>query len=101
MSADIINPTKGLNFELAEISGYVTGVTYGADGARHVFAGAAEVGAPEDTPLRMVHVKLGAKVADLTYGANYAVESWEWITRADFDRIVGMDEIRDSLGWRN
>ncbi|QAY02821.1 hypothetical protein SEA_SHAOBING_90 [Mycobacterium phage Shaobing] len=96
---DSLNATKGLNFNLAEISGYVTGVTYGPDGAVDVFARAAEVGAPEDTPLRMAHVKLGRKLADLAYGAEYAVESWAWITRDDFDRIVDMAAIRASLGW--
>ncbi|QFG11510.1 hypothetical protein I5G87_gp86 [Mycobacterium phage Ekdilam] len=96
---DTLNATKGLSFHLADIHGYVTGVTYGVDGAIEVFARAAVHGAPEGTAWRMVHVTLGARVADRAYGADYAVESWAWIDREDFDRIVDVRAIRESLGW--
>lgn len=101
-----INATKGLSFNLDAIQGYVTGVTHGSDGAIDVFAQAAYHYPCESEEFRaqvryrMVHVKLGAKTDEQpTYGAVHAAEAWEWITEQDFDRIVGMREIRESLGW--
>ncbi|QJD50394.1 hypothetical protein I5H01_gp013 [Mycobacterium phage MarkPhew] len=107
-----LNATAGLNFNLNydvdavdnsnAVHGFVTGVTMGVDGPVEVFAKGAEHDVPEGTPLRMMHVKLGAKVADSSYGrGEYAVESWEFITRDDFDRIVELQTIRESLGWRD
>ncbi|QDB74237.1 hypothetical protein SEA_HERMIONEGRANGE_87 [Mycobacterium phage HermioneGrange] len=55
---------------------------------------------PEDAKYRMVHIELGRKIADRSYGSEYTVKSWRWIDRDDFDRIVGMNEIRASFGWR-
>lgn len=98
---DTINATAGLSFNLADIHGYVTGVTYGVDGAIEVFAMAARHDAGEGASYRMVHVTLGAKIADRAYGVEYAVESWAWITRDDFDRIVDVPAIRASLGWKD
>lgn len=97
--SDTINPTTGLSFHLNDIHGYVTGKTYGTDGPIDVFAMAARHDAPEDSAYRMVHIQLGPKVADLSYGADYTVPSWSWITEEDFDRIVDMRAIRESLGW--
>ncbi|ASR85593.1 hypothetical protein I5G80_gp051 [Mycobacterium phage Krueger] len=96
-----LNATEGLNFNLDNAHAYVTGVVMGVDGPIEVFAKGALSGVPEGTPLRMMHVKLGAKVADTSYGrGEYAVESWSFITRDEFDHIVDMAAIRESLGWR-
>lgn len=97
---DTINATAGLSFNLTEIHGHVTGVTYG-DGVVNAFAQAAYHDAPEGTAWRMAHLKLNAKIADRAYGTEYAVESWEWITKGEFDRVVDMRAIRQSLGWRD
>lgn len=96
----IINATEGLSFNLNDIHGHVTGKVYG-DEQVEVFAMAAFHDAEEGTPYRMVHIKCGAKIADRAYGAEYPVESWEWITKGEFDRIVDMRAIRESLGWRD
>lgn len=97
--SETINPTTGLSFHLTDIHGYITGVTHGTDGAIDVFARAAEHDALEGTTWRMAHIKLGTKIADRNYGADYTVESWTWITRDDFDRIIDLTEIRKTLGW--
>ncbi|QJD50494.1 hypothetical protein SEA_CHRIS_92 [Mycobacterium phage Chris] len=107
-----LNATEGLSFNLnydvdrvdnaSAVHGYVTGVTIGVDGPVEVFAKGCEHDVPEGTPLRMMHIKLGRRVPVNTYGrGEYAVESWEFITRDDFDRIVELHLIRDSLGWRD
>ncbi|QAX95633.1 hypothetical protein I5H03_gp013 [Mycobacterium phage Nibb] len=107
-----LNATDGLSFNLNydvdradnadAVHGFVTGVTIGVNGPVEVFAKGCEHDVPEGTPLRMMRVKLGAKVADTAYGrGEYAVESWEFITRDDFDRIVDLQAIRESLGWRD
>ncbi|QFP94875.1 hypothetical protein SEA_MARSHAWN_89 [Mycobacterium phage Marshawn] len=97
-----LNATDGLSFNLDAVHGFVTGVTIGVDGPVEVFAKGAFHDAPEGSRLQMMHVKLGAKIADTTYGrGEYAVESWDWITEYDFDRIVNMRAIRESLGWRD
>ncbi|AYR01262.1 hypothetical protein SEA_SCARLETT_94 [Mycobacterium phage Scarlett] len=110
--SNTLNATEGLSFNLnydvdradnaSAVHGFVTGVTIGVDGPVEVFAKGAEHDVPEGSPLRMMHVKLGRKVADTTYGrGEYAVESWAFITRDDFDRIVELAAIRASLGWRD
>lgn len=96
---ETINARKGLSFNIGDLCGYVTGVIYGAEQVE-VFARAAQPGGPENAPYRMAHIRCGRKIADLEYGASYPVESWSWITRDDFDRIVDMREIRESMGWR-
>ncbi|ARQ95531.1 hypothetical protein I5G81_gp92 [Mycobacterium phage Shandong1] len=96
-----INATAGLSFNLANVHGYVTGVTYGADGAVEVFAKAARHDEGPSAKYRMAHVTLGPKIRDCAYGAEYTVDSFRFITAEDFDRIVDMAAIRASLGWRD
>ncbi|ACE79830.1 hypothetical protein KBG_82 [Mycobacterium phage KBG] len=101
-ATDTLNPTQGLSFNLTDLHGYVTGTLYGDWGttATSVFAMAARHDDPEDAKYRMVHIELGRKIADRSYGSEYTVKSWRWIDRDDFDRIIGMNEIRASFGWR-
>lgn len=100
--SETINPTVGLSFNLDAIHGYVTGITYDhgyLNGASGAFARAALHDADEESRYEMAHIKLGAKINDTNFGSIYAVESWEWISEAEFDLLVGMREIRESLGW--
>lgn len=55
----------------------------------------------EDAPGRLTAVVLDG-VTDVSAGSitdAYPVASWRYIDRDEFDRIIGLDEIRRSFGW--
>lgn len=85
---------------LGPLHGHVTGHVYADEGVV-VFAKTWESTDPEDAPGRLTAVVLDG-VPDVSAGSitdTYPVASWRYIDRDEFDRIIGLDEIRRSFGW--
>lgn len=90
---------RGVSFHFDEIRGYVTDHVFTDGGDLVVFARAWwQFDEDESSPGQMAAVTMRDR--SITVGADQAAASWQWISRDDFDRIVGMDEMRKSMGWR-